>query len=98
MKTLTSLKVRVVTLHRVDHPRVLACADLEVNNLFLLRGVALVQDGPGLPFRLQGPQVSWVDQATSSRHYAAPCKLRKPLRQLVLEAMVTALRTEGGTK
>lgn len=97
MKALTSLKVRVITLNRVDHPRVLASADLEIGNLFFVKGVRLIQDAPGLPFRLQGPQVSWTDEA-SSRHYASCCKLRKPLRQLVLEAMVAALLTEGVTK
>lgn len=91
------LKVRVVTLNRVDHPRILASADLEIGNLFFVKGVRLIQDGPNLPLRLQGPQVSWTDE-TSSRHYASCCKLRKPLRQSILDAMVSALLMEGATK
>ena len=94
---LQPLKVRVVTLNRVDHPRVIASADLEIGNLFFVKGVRLIQDGPSLPFRLQGPQVTWTDEA-SARHYASCCKLRKPLRQLVLDAIVTALLTEGVTQ
>ena len=90
------LKVRVVTLNRVDHPRVIASADLEIGNLFFVKGIQLVQDGPSLPLRLQGPQVAWTDDA-STRHYASCCKLRKPLRQSILDAIVTALLTEGVT-
>ena len=97
MKSSTTLKVRVVTLKRVEHPSVLATADLEIGNLFFVKDVLLIQDGPGLPFRLQGPQVSWTDE-DSIRHYASCCKLRKPLRRSILDAMVSALLTGGATK
>ena len=87
------LTVRVIDLQRVDHPNILATADIEIGNAFVLKGVSIIQDSQtGVP-RISPPQRSFTDD--TGRHYYAPCRFRKSFRKHVLAALLAHFN-EGG--
>jgi len=89
--------IRVTTCKRiVDHPPVLAIVDVIVGKppILLLSGVRLIQDSPDQSPRLQGPQIAWREP-DDTRRYASPCRIYKPLRKAIIEAVVARLQREG---
>lgn len=91
------IPIRVTTCQRiVDHPPVLAIADIAVGKppILLLTGVRLIQDSPEHSPRLQGPQISWRN-TDDIRRYASPCRLYRPLRMAIVDAIVARLQREG---
>ncbi len=85
--------VRVLDLQRIEHPNILATADVEIGDAFVLRGVAIIQDPhTGVP-RISPPQHSWTDE--NGRHYYTPCRFRKTFRKYLLTALL-AHYNQGG--